>query len=102
MVFNLETHKCSNVSPVVADLGFANTRLRTHSNTCRFCACLLYTSSGKLESLESATSRKTMKTAENDNLDCAVYTWSVQQRSKGEPILGRIICEKALIINKKL
>ena len=58
--------------------------------------------SGKLESLKGVTSRKPMKPAENDNLDCAVYTWFVQQRSKGEPISGPIICEKALIINEKL
>ena len=33
--------------------------------------------SGKLESLKGVTSRKTMQTAENDNLDCAVYTLSL-------------------------
>lgn len=58
--------------------------------------------SGKLESEEGGSSRKTMKTAYNDKLDSAIYTWFVQQRSKGEPISGPIICEKALIMNEKL
>ncbi|XP_067136655.1 jerky protein homolog-like [Centruroides vittatus] len=46
--------------------------------------------------------RKTMRMAENQDLDTAVYTWFIQVRSQGQPISGPMICEKALEMNKKL
>lgn len=55
-----------------------------------------------LDSEEGSLHRKTMKMAENQDLDTAVYTWFVQVRSQGQPISGPLICEKALEMNKKL
>lgn len=55
-----------------------------------------------LDSEDGSLHRKTMKMAENQNLDTAVYTWFMQVRCQGQPISGPLICEKALEMNKKL
>ncbi|XP_067120113.1 jerky protein homolog-like [Centruroides vittatus] len=54
------------------------------------------------DSEDGSLHRKTMKMAENTDLDTAVYTWFMQVRSQGQPISGPLICEKALQMNKKL
>ncbi|XP_056637679.1 jerky protein homolog-like [Diorhabda sublineata] len=55
-----------------------------------------------LENEDGSSSRKTMKTATNKNLEDAVFKWFLQQRSMGNPISGPIICEKAKILAEKL
>ncbi|XP_023214516.1 jerky protein homolog-like [Centruroides sculpturatus] len=55
-----------------------------------------------LDSEDGSVYRKTMKMAENQDLDTAVYMWYVQVRNQGQPITGPLICKKALEINKKL
>ncbi|UYV73122.1 hypothetical protein LAZ67_10001884 [Cordylochernes scorpioides] len=45
---------------------------------------------------------KTMKMAENKDLDAVAYTWFLQLRSQGQTISGPLICEKALEINEKI
>ncbi len=44
-------------------------------------------------------SRKKMRAADDDNLDRAVYLWFTQERSKGNPISGPVIMEKARILH---
>ncbi|GFV07824.1 uncharacterized protein TNCV_305721 [Trichonephila clavipes] len=44
--------------------------------------------------------RKTTREA-NDVLDPALYLWFSQRRSKGDPISGPLLCEKALGLNEK-
>ncbi|UYV69384.1 hypothetical protein LAZ67_6003391 [Cordylochernes scorpioides] len=46
--------------------------------------------------------RKMMKMAENKDLDAIVYTWFMQLRSLGQPIIGPLLCEKALEMNDHL
>lgn len=46
--------------------------------------------------------RKAMRKSENEELDAAVYRWFIQQRSKGIPISGPIIKQKAVTFNKQL
>lgn len=53
----------------------------------------------KLNSEDGSTKRKSMKSAENQELDSAMYMWFMQIRSQGQPISGPIICEKALQMN---
>lgn len=61
------------------------------------------TFTSQMESVDSrARNRKTMKKAENDALDKALYLWFVQKRSEGIPLSGPIIAEKALFFNEKL
>lgn len=55
-----------------------------------------------LDSEDGSLHRKTMKMAEKQDLDTAVYKWFMQVRSQGQPISGPLICEKALETNKKL
>ncbi|CAB3220360.1 unnamed protein product [Arctia plantaginis] len=55
-----------------------------------------------LENEDGSSSRKTMKTATNKNLEDAVFKWFLQQRSMGNPISGPILCEKAKILAEKL
>jgi hypothetical protein len=55
-----------------------------------------------LDSADGSLNRKTMKTAKNQDLDTAVYTWFMQVRGQGQPISGPLICEKALEMNNKL
>ncbi|KAK9693035.1 Tc5 transposase DNA-binding domain [Popillia japonica] len=43
-----------------------------------------------------------MKSADNQELDLAMYTWFMQIRSQGQPINGPIICEKVLQINRMM
>lgn len=56
----------------------------------------------KLDSQDGSSKRKTMKLAENQELESAMYAWFIHMRSQGQPINGPIICEKALIMNKLL
>ncbi|CAB3221927.1 unnamed protein product [Arctia plantaginis] len=51
---------------------------------------------------DGSSSRKTMKTATNKNLEDAVFKWFLQQRSMGNPISGPILCEKSKILAEKL
>lgn len=46
--------------------------------------------------------RKTLHTAKNSALDDAVYIWLMQRGSLGEPILGPVLCAKALVLKKSL
>ena len=39
--------------------------------------------------------RKSLKLADNEQLDKALYTWFIQQRSSGTPISGPLLQEKA-------
>nr|CAH7717065.1 unnamed protein product [Callosobruchus chinensis] len=55
-----------------------------------------------LENEDGSSSRKTMKTSTNKNLEYAVFKWFLQQRSMGNPISGPILCEKAKILAEKL
>ncbi|XP_023239995.1 jerky protein homolog-like [Centruroides sculpturatus] len=55
-----------------------------------------------LDSEDGSLHRKTIRMAENQNLDIAVYTWFMQIQSRGQPISGPLICEKALEMSKKL
>ena len=50
----------------------------------------------QLDSQEGSSKRKTMRGSEHKKLDEAVYLWFTQRRSRGEPISGPLICEKAL------
>ena len=46
--------------------------------------------------------RKTMRMADDDKLDEALFLWFVQKRSQGMPISGPLLCEKAIQLNSKL
>ena len=46
--------------------------------------------------------RKVMKTAQDTKLDKAVYMWFIQERNRGQPISGPLLCEKALDMNSML
>lgn len=48
------------------------------------------------------TKRKNITKGEKNKLDVALYRWFIQQRSKGLPLSGTIIKEKALLFNQKL
>ncbi|XP_054008992.1 jerky protein homolog-like [Hylaeus anthracinus] len=54
------------------------------------------------DSLDASTSRKSLMVPKNKNVDDAVFQWFLQNRDKGVPISGPILCEKALEFNKKL
>ena len=55
----------------------------------------------KMESLDgNIKKRKTIKKAENEELDTALYRWFTQQRSLGVPISGPLICAKAIKLNR--
>lgn len=71
------------------------TDIKKNSETVTKFACVLDSEDGTLH-------RKTMKTAENKDLDTAVYTWFMHVRGQGQPISGPLICEKALEMNKNL
>lgn len=43
-----------------------------------------------------------MKKPKDVNLEEAMFLWFIQRRSKGQPISGPLLCEKALEINEKL
>lgn len=45
---------------------------------------------------------KTQKKPANDLLEEALMIWFIQRRAEGMPISGPMLCEKALIFNKKL
>ena len=47
-----------------------------------------------LENEDGSSSRKTMKTATNKNLEDAVFKWFLQQRSMGNPISGLSFVKK--------
>ncbi|XP_043473719.1 tigger transposable element-derived protein 4-like [Leptopilina heterotoma] len=46
--------------------------------------------------------RKNMRACKNADLDSAVFMWFQQMRSRGEPVNGPALQEKALIFNEKL
>lgn len=46
--------------------------------------------------------RKTMKMADDAQLDSALYMWFIQRRSEGVPLSGPMVMEKALLLNSKL
>nr|XP_031848459.1 jerky protein homolog-like [Nomia melanderi] len=46
--------------------------------------------------------RKSMMVPKYKNVDDAVFQWFLQNREKGVPISGPILCEKALEFNEKL
>ncbi|PRD31649.1 UNVERIFIED_CONTAM: Jerky-like protein [Trichonephila clavipes] len=46
--------------------------------------------------------RKTVRGANDILLDRALYLWFSHRRSKGDPILGPLLCEKALELSKNL
>ena len=46
--------------------------------------------------------RKVMRSAADGKLETAVYTWFVQERSKGSPISGPIIMEKAVMFDRMM
>lgn len=54
------------------------------------------------DSLDASTSRKSLMVPKNKNVDDAVFQWFLQNRDKGVPISGPILCEKALEFNEKL
>lgn len=56
----------------------------------------------KLDSEDGSKKRKTMKKPKDEKLEDAMYLWFIQRRSKGEPITGPLLCEKALDMNEKL
>ncbi|XP_053954505.1 jerky protein homolog-like [Anastrepha ludens] len=51
---------------------------------------------------DGSPSRKNMKTAENKELEQAMFKWFLQQRSIGNPLSGPILCEKAKIFAEKM
>ncbi|XP_043254135.1 jerky protein homolog-like [Colletes gigas] len=54
------------------------------------------------DSLDVSTTRKSLMVPKNKNVDDAVFQWFLQNRDKGVPISGPILCEKALEFNEKL
>lgn len=46
--------------------------------------------------------RKNMRACKNADVDSAVFIWFQQMRSRGEPVNGPALQEKALIFNEKL
>ncbi|KAG8245417.1 hypothetical protein J6590_108198 [Homalodisca vitripennis] len=56
----------------------------------------------KLDSEDGSRKRKSMKRPQDEKLEEAMYLWFIQRRTKGEPISGPLLCEKAIQINKKL
>lgn len=56
----------------------------------------------KLDSEDGSQKRKTMKGPKDEKLENAMFLWFIQRRSKGEPISGPLLCEKALVMNQKL
>ncbi|XP_070571291.1 tigger transposable element-derived protein 2-like [Ptychodera flava] len=46
--------------------------------------------------------RKIMKTANDETLEKSVFTWFTQERSRGTPIAGQIITEKAKWFDEQL
>ena len=51
---------------------------------------------------ENASTRKKMRLSDDDALDKAVYLWFVQERSKGTPISGPLIMEKARMLHRAM
>lgn len=49
-----------------------------------------------------APQRKTMKKAEHQKIDEALYLWFTQQRNKGVPLSGPILQQKALSLSEEL
>ena len=57
-------------------------------------------SKNTIENLEN-TKKKSSKLSDNRILDTAMIKWFQQARDRGEPISGPILCEKAILMNKK-
>ncbi|XP_012221253.2 jerky protein homolog-like [Linepithema humile] len=53
------------------------------------------------KSCNAMTNRKTMKTAEYDKIDRALFLWFTQLREKGLPISGPILQQKAIMFAKQ-
>ncbi|KAJ8873084.1 hypothetical protein PR048_026700 [Dryococelus australis] len=51
---------------------------------------------------DGSSSRKAMKTAENKELEEAVFKLFLQQRELGNPLSGQNICQKAKLLAKKI
>jgi len=51
---------------------------------------------------EDCSSRKKMRKSDDNSLDKAVYLWFIQERSKGTPISGPLIMEKARMLHKAI
>lgn len=49
---------------------------------------------------ENGSARKKMRMSDDDALDKAVYLWFIQERSKGIPVSGPLIMEKARLLHK--
>ncbi|GFW64110.1 jerky-like protein [Trichonephila clavipes] len=56
----------------------------------------------KLYSEDDSKKMKTTREANDIVLDRALYLWFSQRRSKGDPISGLLLCEKAPELNEKL
>ncbi|XP_033331182.1 jerky protein homolog-like [Megalopta genalis] len=54
------------------------------------------------DTLDIAVNRKSMMVPKYKNVDDAVFQWFLENRDKGVPISGPILCEKALEFNEKL
>ncbi|XP_015435795.1 PREDICTED: jerky protein homolog-like [Dufourea novaeangliae] len=54
------------------------------------------------DTLDVSNNRKSMMVPKNKNVDDAVFQWFLENREKGVPITGPILCEKALEFNEKL
>lgn len=54
------------------------------------------------ESSDASVNRKSLMVPKNKNVDAAVFQWFLQNRAKGVPISGPMLCEKALEFNEKL
>ncbi|GFV39026.1 jerky-like protein [Trichonephila clavipes] len=54
----------------------------------------------KLDSEDGSKKKKTKRKANDVILDHALYLWFSQRRSKGDPISGPLLCEKALKFNE--
>lgn len=52
--------------------------------------------------VDSETNRKSMKKSEFEKIGEALFLWFTQQRSKGVPLTGPILQEKAMLFSKQL
>lgn len=56
----------------------------------------------KLDNTDGSKRRKVMKQAKNVQLEEALFMWFIQRRSRGDPISGPLLTEKALYFNEQL
>ncbi|XP_026481172.1 jerky protein homolog-like [Ctenocephalides felis] len=55
----------------------------------------------KIDSADGVKERKTMRLAENEDADEAIYRWLIEKRSQGEQINGPTLCKKAMELNQQ-